>query len=148
MLIFGCNSVLSPPALSQDVEVAFQKTIQIPFEAGVELLTKAKQYHSEDSIGIWVENKTNHSLLFKDQSLGLRVYKYDTHNKKWRLVLAPIKAADPYEITVTPGPRSTLPIVFLPAEWIRDIGPLRLVIIGVTDQGQPFAAYKDIEILD
>ena len=27
-------------------------------------------------------------------------------------------------------------------------GNLRLVITGVTDQGQPFVAYKDVEIID
>ena len=147
LFIIGCNPT-SSSTLPQQAEVTFRTTVGIPIESRVHLLTKKDRYKHDDSIGIWIENRTDSKLLFKDQSLGLHAYQYNNQNQEWRLILKPIVAADPYAVIVTPGPRSVLPIVFLPGEWIQVAGSIRLVITGTTERGQPFAAYKDIEIVD
>ena len=49
-----------------------------------------------------------------------------------------------YEFTVT----YTFATSLIPVKRIRASGNLRLVITGVTDQGQLFVTYKDIEIID
>lgn len=144
----GCSLSGGIAPLPQQAEDAFKATIGIPIELQVRLLTEKNRYQREDWIGIWVENRTNHVLRFKDQSLESQVYQYDKRDGTWRLALESIAAADPHEVVITPGPRSALPIVSIPVEWIKVTGTIRLVITGTTDQGQPFAAYKDIEIVD
>jgi hypothetical protein len=133
---------------SQEAHIAFQKAIQTPVNPAIHLLTEKKLYHRKDEIGIWVENGSNRVLFFNDQSLGLKAYQYDQQQETWRLIDLGFTLGDPHATTVNPGPRTPLPSISIPVEWIKASGPLRLVITGTTDQGQPFAAYKDIEILD
>jgi hypothetical protein len=144
----GCDLSGITNSTSRQAEEAFRVAVRGPIDPQVRLLTEKNRYRHADWIGIWVENGTGHVLEFKDQTLGFRAYRYDEQNRTWRLAVESIVAADPYQVTATPGPRSALPIVSIPVEWIKGTGAIRLVITGITDQGQPFAAYKDIEIVD
>jgi len=130
------------------LEDAFQATLKIPIEPEVRLVTDKNRYRREDWIGIWVENRTNHVLRFTDQSLGLHAYQYDEKGGTWHSVDLGSTLGNPHVTIVTPGPRSPLPSDSIPVDGIKATGKIRLVITGVTDQRQPFAAYKDVEVLD
>jgi len=144
----GCTLSRTERLALGQKEDAFRAMISTPVEPDIHLLTEARRYHYEDWIGLWVENKTNYTIRFKDQSLGLQAYQYEDKEKSWHIVLTPGEIIDPDPVIVTPGPRSALPVSSIPVKWIKASGTIRLVITGVTDQGQPFAAYKDIEIVD
>jgi hypothetical protein len=144
----GCSLSRKPDSTSPQADELFQRTIELPIEPRIYLFSEKNEYRREDWIGIWVENRINHTLRFKDQSLGLQAYKYYTEDGTWRSVLDPTTIIDSDVVIVTPGPRSALPIISIPARWIKGTGTIRLVITGTTEQGGPFAAYKDIEIID
>ena len=144
----GCGFPRSASSSSHNRETTFQDMIEVPTEYEIHLFTDKNRYSRGDEIGIWVENKTNYTLRFRDQSLGLQVYQYDEQAENWQSVDLGFTLADPRVIIVTPGPRSALPNFFFSMEGSTVHGKIRLVITGTTDQGQPFAAYKDIEIVD
>lgn len=148
LIASSCSLPRGTNPTSHQLEDAFQVTLGIPIEPKVRLLTEKNRYRREDWIGVWVENRTTHVLRFTDQSLGLHAYQYDEEDATWRSVDLGSTLGNPYVTIVTPGPRSPLPSSSIPVDRIRASGKIRLVITGVTDQRQPFAAYKDIEIVD
>jgi len=150
-LIVLSTSGCSPSTVSSTspkAESAFREMIGVSIEPRIRLLTEQDQYRRQDDIGIWVENRSNYTLSFRDQSLGLEAYQYDEQAEAWNSVDLGFTLADPQAIAVKPGPRTALPSVSVPVEWIEASGKIRLVITGMTDTGQEFVAYKDIEIVD
>jgi hypothetical protein len=148
LAISGCDLVGGASSTSQKAESAFQEAVGVPTESGIRLLTQKDRYHREDEVGIWVENESNYALLFRDQSLGLKAYQYEEQKGIWLPVDLGFTVADPHATNVKPGPRSALPSISIPTEWVKATGKIRLVITGRTDRGQLFIAYKDIEIVD
>jgi hypothetical protein len=140
--------LFQPSYQSEEANSSFRDTIEIPIRPDIHLLTEKKYYQRKDYIGLWVENTSNHVLFFEDQSLGVEGYQYDEKSKTWHLVDLGVKVGDPRITVVKPSPHSPLPSISLRVEWIKASGPLRLLITGVTDQGEQFAAYKDIDIAD
>jgi hypothetical protein len=144
----GCNLFGGQISYPPQVEEAFVATIGIPVEPKVHLITEKTRYRRDDTIGIWVENRTSDVLWFTDQWLGLRAYQYDDEGATWRKVDLGSKLGNPQVVSITPGPRDTLPSGDIPVDRIQASGHLRLVITGVTGHGEMFIAYKDIEIVD
>ena len=139
----------SGPAPLPPREEAFRVTLGIPIDSQLHLLTEQNRYSHEDSIGLWVENRTPYVLQFEDQSLGLRAYQYDEQAGAWNPVDLGSILADPHITIVTPGPRSLLASDLIPTMGIKASGTIRLVIVGTTEQAkQQIAAYKDVEIVD
>jgi hypothetical protein len=130
------------------MEQAFQETLKIRIEPKINLLTDKNRYHQEDWIGIWVENRTNYSIVYPDQDLGLRAYQYNVQNGTWQQVDLGSELGNPRVTIVTPGPRSMLPSGDIPVDNIKASGLIRLVIIGKVEEGRLVAAYKDVEIID
>jgi len=144
LLIFsGCS--LSETKITP-AENAFQSIVGVPIEPDISLLTEKDQYSSQDEIGIWVRNDTKNELLFEDQSLGLKAYQYDKQKEVWNSIDLGFTLADPYQVAIKPGPRALLPSISIPVEWIKASGEIRLVIVGLTNQGKTVAAFKDITI--
>jgi hypothetical protein len=145
LLTLGCSrSGLS--LASRQKEQSFEAMIEIPVEPKVRLLTEKNRYRQDEYIGIKVDNQTRDVLWFTDQDLGLRVYQYDEQSETWRSVDLSSKLGNPEVTSIEPGPPDPLPTAVIPVAGIQASGGLRLVITGVTDRGQLFVAYKDIEI--
>jgi hypothetical protein len=144
----GCGLLSTDSSTLSKAESAFREMIGVPIEPRIRLLTEQDEYHRQDDIGIWVENRSNYTLSFRDQSLGLEAYQYDEQEEAWKSVDLGFILADPQAIAVKPGPRTALPSVSIPVEWIKASGKIRLVITGMTDFGQELITYKDIEIVD
>ena len=147
--ISGCNLFNGKSPYTQQQEEIFRATLGIPIELKIHLLTDKEVYHREDWIGTWVENGTDISILYPNQDLGLQAYQYDEQNENWRLVNLGSKLGNPRETTVKAG---FDPITFaggsFPVDRIEAFGRIRLVIIGTTEEDQPIATYKDVEIVD
>jgi hypothetical protein len=147
LVSLGCTSQDS--ALNrQEIERSFEATIGIPVEPKVRLLTDKDCYSPDDYVSIRVDNDTSNVLWFTDEWLGLRIFQYDAQNQTWHSVDLDAKLGDSRVVSIQPGLSHPFATRLIPVRGIRASGKLRLVITGVTDRGQMFIAYKDIEIID
>lgn len=147
LLNLGCTRG-GPSTSSQQMEQSFQEMIGIPVEPKVHLLTEKNQYRRDEYVDMRVDNDMRNVLWFTDQQLGLRAYQYDEQSETWRSVELGTKLGNPRVVSIEPGLSDPFATSLIPLKRIRASGDLRLVITGVTDQGQLFVAYKDIEIID
>jgi hypothetical protein len=147
LVTLGCTAGGQAPN-PQEMERSFEATIGIPVEPKVHLLTEKDRYRRDEYIDIKVNNDTMNVLWFTDQRLGLRAYQYDEQSETWRSVDLGSKLGNPRVISIKPGSSDPFSTSLIPVDRIRASGDLRLVITGVTDQGQLFVAYKDIAIID
>ena len=117
------------------------------------LVTDRHQYQRDDFVRCRVQNRTDHTVWFKDQSFGVQGFAYDDAAKQWIQVrLATV--IHPTPIAVEPGWGGVLDYYTM---WVEQIevpkdGKVRLVVTGHTDLQNPYrdqvyTAYTDIEIV-
>lgn len=139
---------------STEAEARFQEMFESTLTDRLVIVTDKGKYHHQDSITYWVENKTNQTLLFRDQSYEVQALAYDTAMEQWIEVDLGFWIADPTARVIEPGGGGVLEYYAL---WVDTIdivedGKIRLVITGHTDLENPvldrvYTAYADIEVV-
>ena len=139
---------------STEAEARFQEMFESTLTDRLVIVTDKGKYHHQDSISYWVENKTNQTLLFRDQSYEVQALAYDTAIEQWIEVDLGFWIADPTARVIEPGGGGVLEYYAL---WVDTIdivedGKIRLVITGHTDLENPvldrvYTAYTDVEVV-
>jgi hypothetical protein len=154
-LLFACLLLWS---LAQRVEVesesAFRELLGDGLNRRVLLVTERQRYRADETITLWIENRTGRTIWFSDRSLGVQGLAYDHEAGNWVEVDLGLWPLSPEPKGVQSGVLDWEDRVTLPAGRIdvpRD-GRVRLVVTGhvhVThsEQDRLYTAYTDIEIL-
>ncbi len=129
-------------------EAQFREMIDVRVPKRVVFYTDKKTYQRQELIRYWVENRTGQTLWFVDQSLGLRAYQYDEGTQRWKTVDLGFTVGAPQRTAIQPSGPSIMPNYAIDTDRIKRSGKIRLVIMGVMDDGQEFAAYTDVEIVE
>jgi hypothetical protein len=119
------------------------------------LLTDNKQYHRRGTIGFRVENRTDQTIWFVDQSFGIRGFHYNDSSQQWVDIDLGFHVSDPMPKGIGPGRGGPLDYYALWVDRIDvpDDGKIRLTITGHTDPEIPaldetYTAYTDIEVVE
>lgn len=129
-------------------EAQFREMIGVRVPKRILVYTSKKRYTREEGVGLRVENRTGQTLWFVDQSLGIKAYQYDKGTGQWRSVDLGFTVGAPQTTAIEPGGPPIPPNYTIYADMIKGSGKIRLVITGVMEDGQAFAAYTDIEIVE
>ncbi len=145
LLITACA-----PAAQSNQETEFQSVLSIRTDPQLRLVT---QYEgtADSPIVFVVNNHTDKTIFFQDDSLGLRAYKYNASKKTWTPVPVEPEILHPnQQVTVPPKDPYSFPFGAFEPWWFTERGKLRLVVVGWTDPANPkgsqIAAYSDVEI--
>jgi len=140
--------------INTEAEARFQELFGSTVTDELVIVTDKRRYHDHDAIVYWVENKTNETILFRDQSYQVQALAYDTAIEQWIEVDLGFWIADPTPRVIEPGGGGVLQHDAL---WIEDMelaghGKIRLVITGHTDLehtllDRVYTAYTDIEVV-
>ena len=129
-------------------EAQFREMIGVRVPKRILVYTSKKRYTREEGIGLWVENRTGQTLWFVDQSLGIEAYQYDQDTGQWRSVDLGFTVGAPETTAIKPGGPLVSSNYTIYADMVKGSGKIRLVITGFMEDGQAFAAYTDIEIVE
>src|SRR5438270_403262 len=76
--------------------------------------------NSNDLILYFVENHTNQTVYFRDESLDMRVYQYDESDQIWRRLALDRTILHPNElITVPPNDPKSFPADIFAPSWVE-----------------------------
>ncbi|TKJ28788.1 MAG: hypothetical protein CEE40_10715 [Chloroflexi bacterium B3_Chlor] len=154
-LLFACLLLWSlAQRVESDSESAFRELLGEGLNRRVLLVTEKQRYRADETITLWVENRTGRTIWFSDQSLGVQGLAYDRAAGNWVEVDLDLWPLSPEAKRVQSGVLDFGDRVSLPVERIdvpKD-GRVRLVVTGHMDvsdseQDRLYTAYTDIEIL-
>lgn len=138
--------------VDHEAEARFQELFGSTLSKRMVIAPDKHRYQQGETIVFWVENRTDGTIWFHDQSFGVHALAYDKHGMQWIDVDLGFVESNPAPTAVQPG-LSDFPGI-LPIEYIAvpEGGRIRLVIRGHTDLSNPehdeiFTAYTDIEIV-
>lgn len=157
-ILLPCLCVTSCAVTSQtsdtEAETRFQELFGSTLTEELVIVTDKRKYHSHDAIVYWVENKTNETIFFRDQSYEVQALAYDAEEKEWIEVDLGFWVGGPTPRAIQPGGGGVLEFYGLEVDSIDlpEDGKIRLLITGHTDLENPvldriYTAYADIEVL-
>jgi hypothetical protein len=136
-------------------EVRFRELFGSTLTDKLVVHTDKQRYRHDDSIGYWVENRTDVDLWFQDQSFGVGAFWYDEASEDWVELDLGFKVKDPRTVLIESGRGAVLGFYHVPVEHIDlpEDGRMRLVITGHTDLAIPaldqtYTGYTDIEVVE
>jgi hypothetical protein len=155
LMILAAFRQPAAPAASAEAEAKFREMFGSTLSDELVLLLDKGEYHRADWIGYRVENRSDRTVWFADQSFGVRGLAYDESAEQWVEVDLGFAVSEPMAKPVEPGPWDPTDYYAL---WINRIdlpegGKIRLVITGYTDLRFPaphetYVAYADVVVAD
>ncbi|HJX38139.1 MAG TPA: hypothetical protein VJ714_06050 [Anaerolineae bacterium] len=151
-------AITSSPAASttdEEAEARFRELFGSSLTDQLVFLLDKREYHRHDTIGYRVENRTDQTIWFVDQSFGVRGFAYNENSQQWVELDLGFHVSEPMAKAIEPGRWDPLDYYAL---WIDRIdlpedGRIRLVITGHTNLTVPaldqtYVAYADVEVVD
>jgi hypothetical protein len=136
-------------------EVRFRELFGSTLTDKLVVHTDKQRYRHDDSIGYWVENRSDVDLWFEDQSFGVRAFAYDEASDDWVELDLGFRVKDPRTVLVGSGHGAVLGFYHVPVEHVDmpENGKMRLVVTGHTDLEIPalddtYTGYTDIEVVE
>jgi hypothetical protein len=143
------------PAASAEAEAKFRETFGSTLTDELVVLLYKREYHRQDIIDYRVENRTDETLWFEDQSFGVRGFAYKENEGQWVEVDLGFAVSEPMAKPVQAGPPDVGDFYDLLIDRIDlpEDGKIRLVITGYTDLRFPalhetYVAYADVVVVD
>jgi len=156
LLLLLCASSCAQQGSFVDVEAEarFREMFGSSLTDELVLATNNRKYHNNEIIDYWVENNTDQTLWFEDQSFGIRSFAYDEAAKQWVQVDLGFRVSEPIAKSIESGGGGVLDFYVLSADRIAlpEDGRIRLVITGHTDLTNPvldriYVGYADVEVV-
>lgn len=154
LCLCATSCAVTTETTSAEAETQFRELFGSTLTDRLVIVTDKGKYHHQDSITYWVENKTNQTLLFRDQSYEVQALAYNTAIEQWIKVDLGFWIADPTARVIEPGGGGVLEYYPLRVDTIDVVedGKIRLVITGHTDLENPvldrvYTAYTDIKVV-
>jgi len=155
LLLLAAFRQPAAPAASAEAEAKFREMFGSTLSDELVVLPNQREYHGEEDIVYFVQNRTDETLWFEDQSFGARGFAYDENAEQWVEVDLGFTVGGPMAKPVEPGPPDALDYYALWIDLIHlpEDGRIRLVITGHTDLRFPVAhetyvAYADVVVVD
>ena len=143
------------PHSDREAEARFQERFGPTLTKSLVLVTNKHQYHRDEIITFWVENRTGTTIWFQDQWFGVEACAYDNQDRQWVDVDLGSYPVSPVPTAVEPWPPAVVDASSLVIEYIDlpQPGEIRLVVTGHTELTNPvrdraYMAYTDIRIVD
>jgi hypothetical protein len=143
------------PTAGVEAEAQFREMFGSSLTNEVVVLLDKRKYHRHDIIGYRVENRTEQTIWFMDQSFGVQGFAYNENLEQWVELDLGFHVSEPIAKAIEPGRWDPLDHYAL---WIDTIdlpedGRVRLVITGHTNLTVPvldqtYVAYADVEVVD
>ena len=155
---FVLNAITSPPpppAVIPEAETRFRELFGSSLTDELVILLDKTRYHRSDTIGYRVENRSDETIWFEDQSFGIRGFTYNESSGEWVELDLGFIVGGPLAKPVEPGPWDPLDhySVWIDRIDLPEDGRIRLVITGHTNLEVPvidrtFVAFADLQVVD